>query len=188
MHRNFSFPLLHCYSAMDVLQMQMQHCNIYQNNQDLSLPSGSDILPIYWSCRASAIYDLPINLRYIHKRVPSLVRNHPDSRLPWVNPTRTTGWNTNTTYQSCPCTHTAEDAAPPELTQRVGLKWRREICWGHKHWIVSSQSDVKWHDMMSRCWCLRCFWWTLRAWCLTCKSCGVRSKSFCCLVKHCLCC
>ena len=139
MHRNFSFPLLHCYSAMDVLQMQMQHCtmcclgsmfylatkqaetylkicvliyhltyicpslfdyevniffhfcefhtlnlqfppyyspvsttefalqtrgyfgyraivlpkqhivhcNIYQNNQDLSLPSGSDILPIY---------------------------------------------------------------------------------------------------------------------------------------------
>ena len=73
MHRNFSFPLLHCYSAMDVLQMQMQHCNKYQNNQDLSLPSGSDILPIYWSCRASAIYDLPINLRYIHKRVPSLV-------------------------------------------------------------------------------------------------------------------
>ena len=31
---------------MDVLQMQMQHCNNYQNNQDLSLPSGSDILPI----------------------------------------------------------------------------------------------------------------------------------------------
>ena len=50
----------------------MQHCNKYQNNQNLSLPSGSDILPIYWSCRASAIYDLPINLRYIHKRVPSL--------------------------------------------------------------------------------------------------------------------
>ena len=46
MHRNFSFPLHHCYSAMDVLQMQMQHCNKYQNNQDLSLPSGSDILPI----------------------------------------------------------------------------------------------------------------------------------------------
>ena len=46
MHRNFSFPLLHCYSAMDVLQMQMQHCNKYQNNQDLSHPSGSDILPI----------------------------------------------------------------------------------------------------------------------------------------------
>ena len=76
MHRNFSFSLLHCYSAMDVLQMQMQHCNIYQNNQDLSLMSGSDILPIYWSCRASAIYDLPINLRYIHKRVPALARAH----------------------------------------------------------------------------------------------------------------
>ena len=50
----------------------MQHCNKYQNNQDLSLPSGSDILPIYWSCRVNAIYDLPINLRYIHKRVPPL--------------------------------------------------------------------------------------------------------------------
>ena len=25
MHRTFSFPLLHCYSAMDVLQMKMQH-------------------------------------------------------------------------------------------------------------------------------------------------------------------
>ena len=51
----------------------MQHCNKYQNNQNLGLPSGSNILPIYWSCRASAIYDLPINLRYIHKRVPSLI-------------------------------------------------------------------------------------------------------------------
>ena len=62
MHRNFSFPLLHCYSAMDVLQMQMQHCNNYQNNQDLSLPSGSDILPIidpaervrYMTCRLTS--------------------------------------------------------------------------------------------------------------------------------------
>ena len=50
MHRNFSFSLLHCYSAMDVLQMQMQHCNIYQNNQDLSLPSGSDILILPSEC------------------------------------------------------------------------------------------------------------------------------------------
>ena len=40
--------------------MPMQHCNKYQNNQNMSLPSGSDILPIYWSCRASVIYDLPI--------------------------------------------------------------------------------------------------------------------------------
>ena len=76
MHITFSFPLLHCYSAMDVLQMQMQHCNKYQNIQDLSLPSESDILPIYWSCRVNAIYDLPINLRYIHKRVPPLIHTH----------------------------------------------------------------------------------------------------------------
>ena len=62
MHRNFSFPLLHCYSAMYVLQMQMQHCNNYQNNQDLSLLSGSDILPIidpaervrYMTCRLTS--------------------------------------------------------------------------------------------------------------------------------------
>ena len=78
MYKNFYFPSLHCYSAMDVLHMQMQHFNKYQKNQDLSLPSGSDILPIYWSCRASAIYDLPINLRYIHKRVPALMcTQHP---------------------------------------------------------------------------------------------------------------
>ena len=73
MHRNFSFPLLHCYSAMDVLQMQMQHCNNYQNNQDLSLPSGSDILPIidpaervrYMICRLTS--DIST------KRVPTLI-------------------------------------------------------------------------------------------------------------------
>ena len=42
--------------------MQMQHCNNYQNNQDLSLPSGSDILPIidpaervrYMTCRLTS--------------------------------------------------------------------------------------------------------------------------------------
>ena len=47
---------------MDVLQMQMQHCNNYQNNQDLSLQSGSDILPIidpaervrYMTCRLTS--------------------------------------------------------------------------------------------------------------------------------------
>ena len=72
----FSFPFLLCYSTMDVLQMQMQHCNKYQNIQDLSLPSESDILPIYWSCRVNAIYDLPINLRYIHERVPPLIDLH----------------------------------------------------------------------------------------------------------------
>ena len=61
------------YRAIVLPKQHIVHCNIYQNNQDLSLPSGSDILPIYWSCWASAIYDLPINLRYIHKRVPALV-------------------------------------------------------------------------------------------------------------------
>ena len=62
MPRNFSLPLLHCYSAMDVLHMQMQHFNSYQKNQDLSLPSGSDILPIidpaervrYMTCRLTS--------------------------------------------------------------------------------------------------------------------------------------
>ena len=53
MHRNLSFPLLHCYSSMDVLQMQMQHCNKYQNNQDLSLPSGSERVR-YMTCRLTS--------------------------------------------------------------------------------------------------------------------------------------
>ena len=63
----------------------MQHCNKYQNNPNLGLPSGSNILPIYWSCRASAIYDLPINLRYIHKRVPSLVHMVLKPTPKWAN-------------------------------------------------------------------------------------------------------
>ena len=46
---------------------------MYQNNQDPSLPSGSDILRYIWTCRASAIYDIPINWRYIHKRCPALI-------------------------------------------------------------------------------------------------------------------
>ena len=46
--RNFFFSslvpctILHWYSAMDALQMQ--YCNEYQNNEELSRPSGSDIL------------------------------------------------------------------------------------------------------------------------------------------------
>ena len=68
MHRFFSFPLIHCNSALDVLQMQMQmqmqmqHSNKYRNNQDLSLLSGSDILPVidpaervrYMTCRLTS--------------------------------------------------------------------------------------------------------------------------------------
>ena len=65
----------------------LQHCDKYQNNQDLnsvtewvwyiaiylSLPSGSDISRYILPCRASTIHGLPINLRYIYKRVSSLI-------------------------------------------------------------------------------------------------------------------
>ena len=65
----------------------LQHCKKCLNNQDLnsvtewvryiliylSLPSGSDILRYILNCRAIAIYGLPINLRYIYKRVSSLL-------------------------------------------------------------------------------------------------------------------
>ena len=40
------------------------------------LPSASDILRCILSCRTIAIYDLPINLRYIYKRVLPLVYVH----------------------------------------------------------------------------------------------------------------
>ena len=46
---------------------------MYQYNQDPSLPSGSNILRYIWTFRASAIYDIPINWRYIHKRCPALI-------------------------------------------------------------------------------------------------------------------
>ena len=40
------------------------------------LPSAFDILRFILSCRAIAIYDMPINLRYIYKRVsPLLITN-----------------------------------------------------------------------------------------------------------------
>ena len=54
--------------------LQVASCNtMYQNNQDIDVPSGSDILRYIWTCRASAIYDIPINWRYIHKRCPALI-------------------------------------------------------------------------------------------------------------------
>ena len=43
------------------------YCDIY-----FVLPSAFDILRYILSCRAIAIYDLPINLRYIYKRVSPL--------------------------------------------------------------------------------------------------------------------
>ena len=46
-------------------------CPIYRDIYFV-LPSASDILRYILSCRAIAIYDLPINLRYIYKRVSPL--------------------------------------------------------------------------------------------------------------------
>ena len=40
------------------------------------LPSAFDILRYILSCRAIAIYDLPINLRYIYNRVSPLMCSH----------------------------------------------------------------------------------------------------------------
>ena len=74
-------------------------------------------------------------------------RNHPDSWLPWINPTRTTDradlqkssskrggrkWkinhlNINKTGTMGPCALTAIDTAALELTLRVRLEWCREI-------------------------------------------------------------
>ena len=51
--QNFLFSFTSLLKRYGCLQMQMQNYNKYQNNQNLSLPSGSDILLIYWSCRAS---------------------------------------------------------------------------------------------------------------------------------------
>ena len=63
------WTIMHCNGVKCVAS-----CNtMYQNYQDPSLPSGSDILRYVWTCRASAIYDMPINWRYIQKRCPALV-------------------------------------------------------------------------------------------------------------------
>ena len=64
-----------------------------KQNQYLSLPSGSNIWQYIWSCRASAIYDIAINWRYIHKRCPPLVhqRNTSARRTAWCRrPPRST--------------------------------------------------------------------------------------------------
>ena len=71
---------LQCTSAMNCnalqwsVMCQTASCNtMYQNNQDPSLLSGSDILRYIWTYWASAIYDNPINRRYIRQRWPVLV-------------------------------------------------------------------------------------------------------------------
>ena len=62
------WTIMHCNGVKCVAS-----CNtMYQNYQDPSLPSGSDILRYIWTCRASALYDMPINWRYIQKRCPAL--------------------------------------------------------------------------------------------------------------------
>ena len=69
--RFFFFSPIHC----DVLGYKLKY-----SWSDLSLLSASDILR-YIFCPAEciryiAIYDLPINLRYIYKRVSPLVEMH----------------------------------------------------------------------------------------------------------------
>ena len=84
MHITFSFPLLYCYSAMDVLQMQMQRCNKCQKmwNLLMHITFSFPLLHCYSAmdeCQnnqdryIAEILILPINLRYIQKRVPALV-------------------------------------------------------------------------------------------------------------------
>ena len=68
MHRTFSFPLLHCCSALDVYKCK---CNTATNTRIIKI----------WVFRVDPIYcryidpaeRVPINLWYIHKRVPSLI-------------------------------------------------------------------------------------------------------------------
>ena len=76
---SFSFPLLHCDSDMDVYKCK---CNTATNTKIIKIwafrvdPIYRRYIHkrvIYWSCRTSTIYDLPINLQYIHKRVAALV-------------------------------------------------------------------------------------------------------------------
>ena len=60
-------------------------CPIYRDIYFV-LPSASDILRYILSCRAIAIYDLPINLRYIYKRVSPLVDNEDEEEDDDANP------------------------------------------------------------------------------------------------------
>ena len=71
---NWQFFLFFC----DALWCVGVRIYIYWNIRGLilSLPSASNILRYILSCRAIAIYDLPINLRYIYKRVLPLVYTH----------------------------------------------------------------------------------------------------------------
>ena len=75
------------YNNYSTLWNILQHNIKYQNDKGLksatewirkiaiylNLPSGSDIPRYILTCRAIAIYGLPINLRYFYKRVSSLL-------------------------------------------------------------------------------------------------------------------
>ena len=74
--RPFSLSLqcgeLQC-TAMKCNVLQVESCKtMFQNNQDLSLQSGSDILDIFGPAERVR-YDILINRRYIHKRWPALI-------------------------------------------------------------------------------------------------------------------
>ena len=56
------------------------YCDIY-----FVLPSAFDILQYIFFCRAIPIYDLPINLRYIYKRVSPLIAMHAHCALHSLN-------------------------------------------------------------------------------------------------------
>ena len=49
--------------------------------QELCLPSRSEYIRLFWTCRASTISDLPINLRLSHKRVSPLMTTHSSGKL-----------------------------------------------------------------------------------------------------------
>ena len=90
------WTIMHCNGVKCVAS-----CNtMYQNYQDPSLPSGSDILRYVWTCRASAIYDMPINCRYIQKRCPALDFTHNTTLHP-NHPLKICGiWPTSVVFDS----------------------------------------------------------------------------------------
>ena len=71
------YSTMHCNEVLQACRVDPIYCDIY-----FVLPSAFDISRYILSCRAIAIYDLPINLRYIHKRVPSLIFIQPACQQP----------------------------------------------------------------------------------------------------------
>ena len=65
-----------------------------------SLQNGFNILRYIWACRASAIYGLPINLWYIHKRVTTLVYDNNNNQIHKYK-LRRNAWSSRTTITVC---------------------------------------------------------------------------------------